>query len=265
MRDTIEKIATSEHFTLQRVANGVYAAVSMPGTGSAANAGIVDLGDRALIFDTFHTSEAAQDLRSAAEYATGKPVAYVVNSHWHRDHVNGNKVFAGEAEIISSKKTSQLMSAIDTALPTKTFDERMVIRGSRRTVEILTYGGGHTESDVFLYVKDQRVAFMGDLLQIDHHPKLADGKPKEWLNILEQVAMLDINKFVPGHGMPGTMEDLPVMYQYIIDLHRIVDSVIRNDGSAEQLERIPIPFRYDDWASAENFIPNLKFLFEQAK
>ena len=49
------------YFRLEEVANGVYAAVVTPGVGAMGNAGIVDLGDRTLVFDTFLTRAAARD------------------------------------------------------------------------------------------------------------------------------------------------------------------------------------------------------------
>ena len=100
----------SRHFTLEPLAQGVYAAIAGAGGGAMSNAAIVDLGDRVLVFDTFMTPQATADLRSAAEALTGHRVAYVVNSHWHADHVRGNQVFA-DAKIVATDRTSLLMAA----------------------------------------------------------------------------------------------------------------------------------------------------------
>lgn len=99
----------SEHFTLEVLADGVYAALAIPQRGARSNAGIVDLGDGALVFDTMLTPQAAIDLRNAAERLTGGPVRYVVNSHRHLDHVMGNAVFPAEAQVISTARTRQLL------------------------------------------------------------------------------------------------------------------------------------------------------------
>src|ERR1044071_3888827 len=74
-----------EHFRLDQVADDAWAAVSVPDTGSVANAGIVRSGDTTIVFDTFVTPQAARDLRAEAEAIA--PIARVVNSHWHDDHV----------------------------------------------------------------------------------------------------------------------------------------------------------------------------------
>src|SRR5690348_3454952 len=105
MAQPSHSLPTSRHFQLEQLADGVYAAISIDGTGSMSNAGIVDLGDTTLIFDTFATPQAAQDLRSAAEQLTGHAIRYVINSHKHGDHVWGNQVFSQHGCIIATDTT----------------------------------------------------------------------------------------------------------------------------------------------------------------
>ncbi|HET6947143.1 MAG TPA: MBL fold metallo-hydrolase [bacterium] len=76
---------------------------------ATCNTGIVDLGDRTLVFDTFLTPKAGSDLRRAAEILTGRPVAYVVNSHYHNDHIRGTQEFPGTV-VISTDRTRNLIA-----------------------------------------------------------------------------------------------------------------------------------------------------------
>jgi glyoxylase-like metal-dependent hydrolase (beta-lactamase superfamily II) len=99
----------SRHFTLDQLADGIYAAIHTHGGWALANAGIVDLGGATLIFDTFIAPAAAEDLRRAAEELTGRPAAYVINSHYHNDHIWGNQVFRPGAKFIATSKTHELM------------------------------------------------------------------------------------------------------------------------------------------------------------
>ena len=100
----------SPFFRIEPVAEGVYAAIVTNEVLALGNAGIVNLGSETLIFDTFLIPHAAQDLRAAAEHLTHQPIGWVVNSHWHGDHVLGNQVFAPPATIISTPKTRQLIA-----------------------------------------------------------------------------------------------------------------------------------------------------------
>lgn len=99
------------HFRLEQIAVGVYAVIACTGGAAHSNAGIVDLGDRTLIFDTLGTPKAAEELRAAAERLTGRLVTYIVNSHVDHDHWLGNQVFASDAIIISTAKTRERMVA----------------------------------------------------------------------------------------------------------------------------------------------------------
>jgi len=105
-------LSTSVHFTLEQLADGVYAAIATPEGAAYSNAGIVDMGDHTLIFDTFDAPQAAQDLRSAAERLTGRPATYVIISHWHPDHWSGNQAFAGHATIIATHRTLEEMRPV---------------------------------------------------------------------------------------------------------------------------------------------------------
>lgn len=105
------KYSNSKHFDLEQISDGVYAAIAIKGTGSVGNAGIVDLGNATLIFDTFNTQQAALDLRKAAGELTDRAPQYVVNSHWHGDHIRGNQVFE-DSTIIATNTTYELMKSI---------------------------------------------------------------------------------------------------------------------------------------------------------
>ena len=109
MQPASQIMPISEHFALEQVADGVYAAVGIKGGAAFSNAGIVDLGDRTIVFDTFETPRAAKDLRIAAEGLTERPVTAVIISHDHPDHWLGNQVFADHAPIISTHRIREGM------------------------------------------------------------------------------------------------------------------------------------------------------------
>lgn len=93
----------SEHYKLDKLAEGVYAAIHNNEGGYAiCNAGIIDLGDRTVVLDPFISPVAARDLKKHAEFLTGKPVSLVLNLDPHSDHSGGNQVFVPGADIIGT-------------------------------------------------------------------------------------------------------------------------------------------------------------------
>lgn len=258
------KIET-DYFTLKKIAEGVYAAIAKGGQGAWSNAGIVDLGDELLIFDTCSTPAAAKELRKQAEEITGKQIKYVVNSHYHGDHVFGNQVFE-DVSIISTELTrkwfqeknvirdvkkeqeemfqylqvlenkientnsdilreslrhqygemSKILAdlpCLKIVLPSLIFEEYFVIYGSKRTVQLHCFGGGHTPSDTFLYIPEEKIAFMGDIATEELHVPIYN--PEQFVHILREVNEMEIETVVPGHGEVGTLQLCKTLKDYI--------------------------------------------------
>src|SRR6266567_5470447 len=89
--------AQSKHeddFQLVKVADGIYAAIAKPGGLASGNAGFVIGEDGVLIFDTFFTPAAIEELIGEIQSLTKLPIKYAVNSHYHLDHTGGNQVLA---------------------------------------------------------------------------------------------------------------------------------------------------------------------------
>ncbi len=302
---------TSPYFQLEQVAEGVYAAIVIEGTGAWGNAGIVDLGNQTLVFDTFFTPAAATSLRQAAERVTQHPVTYVINSHRHADHVFGNQAFPN-ATIISTEQTRQLMQTrnpifleqirtgqasaqhlterlhqehnpqkrkelerylkdiqalssnlnqLDLRLPNLTFEHHIVLHGTKRNVEVISFVEGHTPSDTILYLPEDAIAFPGDLVQVRFHPSMGDSEPETWMHILIQIEALKLNIVVPGHGQVGTSVDVVAMRHYLADMVQLVAQVT----TTEQILNIAIPALYADWDGASTFTDNLLFLYKKVQ
>lgn len=151
-------------------------------------------------------------------------------------------------------------------LPTMTFDQRLVLYGSRRQVELLTYGSGHSQSDAILYLPEEKIAFMGDLLTIQCHPALHDGDPGELPRILDLVNRLQPQRLVPGHGPVGGPTDLQVMQQYLATMTEtaLTELAFQTDAGVDINQRIgqlrPTgPFAA--WTRSQYFAANLRFLY----
>src|SRR5262245_7580796 len=85
-----------DDFTLIKVADGVYAAIAKPGGLASGNAGFVIGDDGVLIFDTFSTPVALEELIAEIQKLTKAPIKFAVNSHYHLDHTGGNQVLAAQ-------------------------------------------------------------------------------------------------------------------------------------------------------------------------
>ncbi len=82
---------TSQFFDIVKVADGVYGAIGKPGILSNATIIVTDRG--VIVVDTHLRPSWAKDLIQTIRQITDKPVRYVINSHWHGDHVQGNQAY----------------------------------------------------------------------------------------------------------------------------------------------------------------------------
>jgi len=98
-------------FDIKPMADGVYAAIAKPAYKVNCNAAIIFLGDSVLVVDTHSKPSAARSLIEQIKKITDKPVRYVVNTHFHWDHYQGNQAYPSswpaEVEIISSQATRE--------------------------------------------------------------------------------------------------------------------------------------------------------------
>ena len=87
---------TAPGFDVRQVADGVYAVIRREAPGlwfEANNVFIVGEHD-VVVVDANFTPSATRQVLAALRRVTDRPVRYVVNTHWHDDHVTGNQVYA---------------------------------------------------------------------------------------------------------------------------------------------------------------------------
>ena len=319
MKKPTSALPESGHFELKRLAEGVYAAIGIPGGAASGNAGIVDLGDRTIIFDTFMTAEAAGDLKAVGEHLTARPLTYVINSHAHADHWCGNQVFAAEATIIATHRTREMMPmmagyleqvkedpselerelrqaeeclgvetdprsratleisiaqsrlilaslpALELRLPNLTFEGELVFRGTQRVAELVTRENGHTDSDAYLVLRDEQIAFVGDLGVFQTQPFMEDCDPVGWRAHLAELEQSSIEIFVPGHGPVGTKADLALQRQYIAIVEQSVVEAMSGRRTVEEVLHEPLPVPFDGWVNSgmSRFEGNVRSLYER--
>ena len=86
-----------DDFQLIKVADGVYAAIAKPGGLASGNAGFVIGDEGVLIFDTFFTPAAIEELIAEIQTLIKLPIKFAVNSHYHLDHTGGNQVLVARS------------------------------------------------------------------------------------------------------------------------------------------------------------------------
>ncbi len=303
----------SDHFTIEQLGDGVYAAIATPGGAAISNAGIIDLGGRTLVFDSFMTPQAGHDLYAAARQLTGRIPDVLINSHYHNDHIWGNQAFGPETLVLATEHTYNLMQTagrdeiewaddvaperladarqqyaaaqedsqrqdallwigyfgglvkalpdLNVRFPDLTFQDRMSLHGSSRSVELISFENCHAGSDSILWLPDSGILFMADLLFVNSHPYLDESDISELRRRLGEISGMGATTYVPGHGPLGSAQDIASNLRYIDMCEAAArDLVARGDLSDETLARQRPSGEFAHWSLARFYNANLESL-----
>ena len=100
-------------YRFERIADGVFYATATGSMVTGSN-NVVIVGDRdVLVVDTGTTPAAARAFVQDLKLVTPKAVRYVVNTHFHYDHTDGNQVYAGKADIIAHQYVKEAIETLD--------------------------------------------------------------------------------------------------------------------------------------------------------
>lgn len=228
---------TPQPFVLKQIGPGVYAAIS-----NESNAGFVIGDDGVLVVDSFFEPDTARALLGEIRKITPKPVRYLVNTHYHLDHVAGDPVFKNAGAIIITHRNVRAWMHAENLhmfgeVPNPAFKARMEQRiaqlplpdlvtespitvwlGARR-IEIRP-AEGHTGGDLVVSVPDAKVLFCGDMLW-RMPPNIVDAKVSAWIataRSFEQLPSAAAMTFVPGHGDLAAAKDVAIFRGYLADL-----------------------------------------------
>jgi glyoxylase-like metal-dependent hydrolase (beta-lactamase superfamily II) len=262
-------------FSLQQVGNGVWAAISSDTGKAGANAGFVIGDDGVAVIDTFEDPRPAADLLAEIRKITKQPIRFVINTHYHLDHVNGNDVFAAAGATIVAQRNMRAWVRTENlkflgpdpkpeskarvqslTLPNVVYDTRVDLYLGTRRIEVRYYPG-HTGGDSVISVPDARVVFGGDLLWKDHVPNLIDATTVAWAKTLDAMpADYGASTWIPGHGGVATDSDVRAFRQYLVDLGAAVRNGQAEGKSGDALVQAILPglrASYGKWGFFEDF------------
>lgn len=205
-------------------------------------------------------------IEAAIDDLDAAPVNFVINTHFHYDHSDGNENFGlAGAYIVAHDnarrrmETTQVLASgyeqepYDAAgLPKITFFDHMRFYFNGQTVDLLNSGDGHTDGDVQVYFQEANVIHTGDMFVryglpfIDqNNGGTMDGMITALMNIASLINADTI--IIPGHGQLATRQDL-------LDFHDML-VVIRGRLVRAKLEQLS-PQQMLDSEPAAGYAPN---------
>ncbi|MGA2532436.1 MAG: ankyrin repeat domain-containing protein [Candidatus Aminicenantales bacterium] len=249
--------STPLEFETFRLADGVRR-IAYP-WGMRNNIVVFSGPDGILLVDTGFSRHAVDALRrTIAGLAKGK-IRYVINTHPHGDHVDGNGVAPAGAAVINatvleSPDLKDRISRGDRPLrggAGRELATPFIMRFNGEDIQIVPNPGLHSPTDILVYFPKSKVVCMGDLLLSQNCPAVQDVAG--YMDFIDKV--LDVfppgTTFVSGHGKDLTMDGL---VKYRDDLAAMIAVVRKNYAAGRSAEEMLRDDVLKDYKAAYSFL-----------
>jgi len=213
--------------------------------GDGGNIGLLTGKDGTVMIDD-QFAPLSEKIKTAIKQVTDAPVRFVINTHFHGDHVGGNENFGKDGAIIVAQSNSRLRMTKDEfdstlkqtrkaapydALPKVTFGDSVTLHLDGETVQVTHVPHAHTDGDAIIYFKESNIIHAGDVFVryglpfIDQpHGGSIDGMIAGTDAILNLAD--DNTKIIPGHGDIAAKKDVADYKNMLVTIrNRIADGI----------------------------------------
>ena len=242
--------------------------------GSGGNIGVL-VGDDGTIIVDDQFAPLTEKIKAAIAQISDHPTQFVVNTHWHYDHSDGNENFGKAGAIIVSQANSRTRMTQDQVLqmtgyqqeaydyeglPKITFEESMTFHYNGETVNIFHVGPAHTDGDAMIHFVESNVIHTGDVFVRYGLPFIDQpngGNVEGMIEFVNAVIALinDDTKIIPGHGALSTKKDLVAyrdMLQGMVDT--IKEGMRKGMGLQALIDSKPFNSHRDGFVTRDNFV-----------
>ena len=207
-------------------------------------------------------------IRKAMQKQGDEDVDFAINTHWHFDHADGNKVLGEEGTWLVSHSNSRRMMQRDAvvnlvgaaglqeaypkaALPDITFDAHMQFHLNGEQVDLLHFGPAHTTGDAVVIFRGRNAVHMGDVYNNSGYPFIdagnggtLDGVIKTCQAVLDRI---DANTVViPGHGPLATRAELEQYVQMLEAVYEQMKAMIAEGKSLDEILAAGLTSTWDE-------------------
>jgi quinoprotein relay system zinc metallohydrolase 2 len=207
------------------------------------------------VVDSGGSPKVGRELREAIRLVTDLPILYVINTHFHPDHVLGNAAFKGDHPVFVGHHNvaAGMMQRRDAYLknqvawvgkdaegsemipPSLSISGEETLDLGGRVLQLSAQSVAHTNSDLTVFDRETATLWTGDLLFIERTPS-ADGDIRGWLQVITGLRQLPAKRVVPGHGpvaadWQGALDN---EQRYLVLLLDYIRDAIKQGRSMEQ-------------------------------
>lgn len=196
-------------------------------------------------------------LKTHLQSLSTKPIRVVLNTHFHRDHIEGNTLLRNSAVIVAHENVTKNLilnnkpeAPTEELMPMVTFQERMTVRFNGEDIQLIHFPNSHTSGDAVIYFTKSNILHLGDMFFFGMFPAVytkGGGDIKQLIVSLDKIlAEFPADaKVIPGHGELATMDDLRLYVTMLKETTGLVESGIKKGLSLDEMKAQKILNAYD--------------------
>ena len=232
--------------------------------GAGGNMGL-SVGDDAtfLIDDQF--APLTPKIQAAIAAVTDKPVKFILNTHWHFDHVGGNENFGGTGAVLVAHENVRRRMSTDqfiefmkapvpasphVALPVVTFAQGLTFHLNGDEMRVIHVPRAHTDGDAIVHFVKSDVIHMGDVFFNGMYPFIdtSSGGTIDGMVAGCDVGLAiagDSTKIIPGHGPLGTRAELKAYRDMLAAIAERVKKLVADGRKPDEIAKAGVTSDFD--------------------
>ncbi|HEV7744120.1 MAG TPA: MBL fold metallo-hydrolase [Pyrinomonadaceae bacterium] len=237
--------------------------------GAGGNIGVSVGPDGFFLVDDQY-AELADKIKAALKTLGDGKVKYIVNTHYHLDHVGNNAAFGPEVTIIAhpncrkrletdqvSKFFNQTFKALPKeALPNLTYEQTISVFFNGEEIKIVHFANSHTDGDSVVFFPGSNVVHMGDNFFNPRFPIVdiegggnAENMAKHIGDIISRLQNAPGVKIIPGHGPLTDLDGLKAYHRMLVETIDIVRKRMAAGKTLDQIKAEGLPEEWKSWGS----------------
>ena len=232
-----------------KVAEGIYML-----EGEGGNIGVSAGEDGVFLIDDQFAPLSAK-VMDAVKAISDKPIRFLVNTHWHGDHVGGNENFGKAGTVIIAHdnvyKRMSVGGAITVlkqnyapypkaALPVVSFSQSATFHLNGDDVSSIHLPPAHTDGDSFVRFAKANVIHTGDVFAAYRYPFIdveSGGSVKGILAALDRMLPVidDNTRLIPGHGGLSSKKDVLAYRKMMATIVARVEPMVKSGKTLQQV------------------------------
>ena len=233
--------------------------------GRGGNVGAIVGPEGILIIDD-DLKNVSGKLRDALKELGAPFPRFIINTHWHGDHTEGNLFFGKDSIIIAQTNVRKRLSQLNTifgqavqpypsyAWPMVTYDESLSIHFDDDDIRAVHYPNGHTDGDTVVFFQKANVVHLGDDFFAGRFPfvDLESGGSVQGMinNVTTLLTQIPADaKIIPGHGPLSTVDDLKTYRNTLTETAKIVQDAMKKKKTLDEIKKAGLPDKYKEFGS----------------